>query len=183
MSRITLQKLESAPIASQPYLENAKRLSGFIPNLLLNLANSPQALEVYVTVSNINNKNSLSPAERETVQLIAATTHDCAFCVAGHSATVEKKKIMSADDLKALRERNPLPDEHLEAIAEFTRAVIANRGAVTEAEWENFRGAGYSEQQALDVILGVSLATLCNFANSLAQTPLNRELSQWAWSK
>ncbi|WMJ67176.1 hypothetical protein RBI80_13715 [Klebsiella variicola] len=29
-----------------------------------------------------------------------------------------------------------------------------------------FRAAGYGERQALDVILGVSLATLCNFANS-----------------
>jgi alkylhydroperoxidase family enzyme len=45
-----------------------------------------------------------------------------------------------------------------------------------------FRAAGYGERQALDVILGVSLATLCNFANSLAQTPLNTELSPWAWS-
>ncbi|MFK3705497.1 putative peroxidase-related enzyme [Raoultella sp. BIGb0138] len=182
MSRITLQSLESAPAQSKPYLENARRASGFIPNLLLALSNSPQALETYITVGGINNNNSLSAAERETVQLIAATVHGCGFCVAGHSATVEKKNIMAQADLQALRERQTLPDSHLEAIASFTREVIATRGAVSDAAWRAFREAGYSERQALDVILGVSLATLCNFANSLAQTPLNTELSQWAWS-
>lgn len=182
MSRITLHSLESAPEEAKPYLENARRASGFIPNLLLALSNSPQALETYLKVSGINNKNSLSTAERETVQLIAATVNGCGFCVAGHSAMVEKKNIMAEADLQALRERQPLPNAHLDAIASFTREVIDTRGAVSETAWQAFREAGYSQQQALDVILGVSLATLCNFANSLAQTPLNTELSQWAWS-
>ena len=182
MTRITLQTLAGAPEESKPYLENVRRASGFIPNLLLALSNSPQALETYITVGAINNNNSLSAAERETVQLIAATVHGCGFCVAGHSATVEKKKIMPPADLQALRAQ-PLPDPHLEAIASFAREVIATRGAVSEAAWQAFRAAGYGERQALDVILGVSLATLCNFANSLAQTPLNTELSPWAWAE
>lgn len=182
MTRITLQTLAGAPEESKPYLEKARLASGFIPNLLLALSNSPQALQTYITVGAINNNNSLSAAERETVQLIAATVHGCGFCVAGHSATVEKKKIMPPADLQALRARQPLPNPHLEAIASFAREVIATRGAVSEAAWQAFRSAGYGERQALDVILGVSLATLCNFANSLAQTPLNTELSPWAWS-
>lgn len=83
MTRITLQTLAGAPEESKPYLENVRRASGFIPNLLLALSNSPQALETYITVGVINNNNSLSAAERETVQLIAATVHGCGFCVAG----------------------------------------------------------------------------------------------------
>ena len=58
----------------------------------------------------------------------------------------------------------------------FAREVIATRGAVSEAAWQGFRAAGYGERQALDVILGVSLATLCNFANNLALSPVNPEL-------
>jgi len=34
MSRVTLQTIDSAPESSRPYLENARRASGFIPNLL-----------------------------------------------------------------------------------------------------------------------------------------------------
>ena len=79
MTRITLQTLATAPEESKTYLENARRSSGFIPNLLLALSNSPQALQTYITVGAINNNNSLSAAERETVQLIAATVHGCGF--------------------------------------------------------------------------------------------------------
>ena len=34
--------------------------------------------------------------------------------------------------------------------------------------------------EALDVVLGVSLASLCNYANNLANTPINPELQPYA---
>ena len=64
----------------------------------------------------------------------------------------------------------------------FTRAVIARRGAVSEDELKAFYAAGYGEQQVLEVILGVALATLCNFSNTLAQTELNPQLADYAWT-
>ena len=64
-----------------------------------------------------------------------------------------------------------------------TRAVIRSRGAVTPEELQAFQAAGYGEQQVLEVILGVSLATLCNFANTLAGTDLNPELSSYRWER
>ncbi|MBX6393810.1 MAG: carboxymuconolactone decarboxylase family protein, partial [Burkholderiales bacterium] len=42
------------------------------------------------------------------------------------------------------------------------------------------RQAGYTQANALEVVLGVSLATLCNYANNLAQTPINPELQPFA---
>ena len=32
------------------------------------------------------------------------------------------------------------------------------------------------------MIVGVGLATICNFGNNLAQTPLNTQLADYAWS-
>ena len=61
-SRITLHTLQSAPEAARPFLENAQKNSGFIPNLLGVLANAPAALETYVTVSALNGKAELSLA-------------------------------------------------------------------------------------------------------------------------
>ena len=43
-----------------------------------------------------------------------------------------------------------------------------------------FLEAGYTQQNALDVVLGVSLASLCNYANNLANTPINPELQPYA---
>ncbi len=181
MSRVTLHTLESAPAEARPFLENAQKNSGFIPNLLAVLANAPAALETYVTVSALNGKASLGLPEREVVQLIAATTHSCTFCVAGHTAVASNKAKLPAEVIEALRARGELPDERFEALAEFTRQVIATRGNVSEGAYAAFRDAGFSEGQALEVILGVSLATLCNFANSFAHTPLNPELDRYRW--
>ena len=43
MSRVTLHTLETAPQAAKPFLENAQKNSGFIPNLLGILAKAPAA--------------------------------------------------------------------------------------------------------------------------------------------
>ena len=174
MSRVTLQTLESAPQEARPFLENAQKNSGFIPNLLAVLANAPAALETYVTVSGL--------PEREVIQLIASTTHGCNFCVAGHTAVATNKAKLPAEVVEALRARGELPDARYETLAEFTRQVIATRGNVADADYQAFLAAGFTEGQALEVILGVSLATLCNFANSFAHTPLNPELSRYEWT-
>lgn len=181
MSRITLHTLQSVPEAARPFLENAQKNSGFIPNLLGVLANAPAALETYVTVSALNGKAELNLAEREVVQLVAATNHGCDFCVAGHTAVALNKAKLPQEVVDALRARGELPQEKLEALAAFTREVIATRGNVSDAAYSAFRDAGYGEGHALEVILGVSLATLCNFANVFAQTPLNDELSKYRW--
>lgn len=101
--------------------------------------------------------------------------------MAGHSATVEKRKLLPEQALRELRAGTAVSEQQSEQLAAFTRQVIATRGNVSDQDWQAFLAAGYSQQQALDVVLGVSLATLCNFANNLAKTPLNSELQHWAW--
>ncbi|MDF0606723.1 carboxymuconolactone decarboxylase family protein [Neisseriaceae bacterium TC5R-5] len=181
MSRLTIQTPETAPEASQPYLEAAKAKNGFIPNLLGVLANAPTAIEMYMKVGEINGRSSFTLEERETVQITAAATHGCAFCVAGHTAICYKQGKLEPDFVNALRDQTTLPNPKLEALAEFTRAVIRSRGAVQPEELQAFYAAGYGEQQVLETILGVALATLCNFSNSLAGTELNPELAAYRW--
>lgn len=181
MSRIPLRSIEDAPAEAQPRLEAAEKANGFLPNLLRLLANAPAALEAYQTLGAINGRASLTLDEREVVQITAAVTHGCSFCVAGHTAIATNRTDLGEAAISALRDGSELADERLNALARFTKAVIASRGAVSEAELAAFREAGHDDQAALEVVLGVSLATLCNFANNLGQPELNPELSAHAW--
>jgi uncharacterized peroxidase-related enzyme len=181
MSRIPYQTLETAPEASRPYVSLAIANNGFLPNLIAALANAPTAVEAYFKVSEINARSGLSLAEREAVQITAAAVHGCGFCVAGHTAVAYKKAQLGDDIVGALRGQQPVPEARLDAIAVFTRAIIAERGAVSDAAFGAFREAGFSDANALEVVLGVSLATLCNFGNNLARTALNPQLQQYAW--
>ena len=191
MPDITIHTIETAPEEVKDVLQTVKDANGgYIPNLIGLLANAPTALETYRTVGEINRRNSLTPTEREVVQITAAVTNGCAFCVAGHTAfsikqidwcTVTKGFQMTPQLLEALRNRTPIEDDpKLDTLAKFTIAVINTKGAVGDEAYNDFLEAGYTAQNALDVILGVSLASLCNYANNLAQTPINPELQEFA---
>ncbi len=180
MSRLVIQTVESAPEEAKVRLINARNASGFLPNLLGVLANAPTALETYQVVSAINARNGLSATEREVVQITAATRNGCGFCAAGHTAIARKKLGLPEEVIAALRNTQALRDPKLNALALFTVAVLEQKGRVSDAELSAFLKAGYSQANVLEVVLGVSLATLCNYANNLAQTPINAELQAFA---
>ena len=181
MSRIPLQTVASAPEDAKPRLVAAEKNNGFLPNLLGVLANAPAALEAYLTLGAINGKASLTLAEREVVQITAAATHGCGFCVAGHTKLALAKTGIGEGDVEALRGLAAPREPKLAAVQAFTRAVIARRGAVADEELAAFKAAGYSDAAALEVVLGVGLATICNFANNLGQPDLNPELEAFRW--
>lgn len=181
MSRLPLRTIEDAPEEAKTALATAEKNNGYLPNLLRVLANAPVALETYLTVSGINARASLPLAEREAVQITAAATHGCGFCVAGHSAISDKKAKLGRGVIDALRNKTTVPDAGLDAVARFTEEVIASRGNVSDEALAAFKKAGFGDQQALEVVLGVSLATLCNFANNLGQPPLNPQMETYRW--
>lgn len=180
MSRLPIQSVETAPAEAQERLRTAAKASGFLPNLLGVLANSPTALETYQVVGAINGRNSLTPTEREIVQITAATYNGCGFCVAGHTKIATQKLQLPQEFVDALRGTRALSDPKLNALARFTLQVLEHKAQVDDQALADLRAAGYTDAQALDVVLGVSLATLCNYANNLARTPINPELQAYA---
>lgn len=180
MPRLNLLTADTAPDASRPLVERVVANNGFLPNLVASLANAPVALETYLTVGEINGRASLTLAEREVIQITAARIHGCDFCVAGHSAIALKKAGFDKSAVVALQRGRPVGDVRLDALAAFAAEVIATRGAVSDAALAEFTGAGFVREQVLEVILGVSLATLCNFANNFAQNPINPQLQPFS---
>ena len=181
MARLTVNTLETAPEKAKERMEMVQKANGFIPNLIGVLANSPQALEMYQEVGKINSRSSLTPEEIEVVQITAAAHNGCDFCVAGHTKIGTLKLKMPENVLNALRARTTIEDNaKYQALAQFTMQLIDQRGKVSDEELAAIKAAGYSEQNILDVVLGVALATLCNYANNVAQNDINPELQAYA---
>lgn len=184
MARLTVHSVDTAPEKSKARMQAVQKANGFIPNLIGVLANSPQALEFYQEVSKLNSKNSLTPAEIEVVQITAAAHNGCDFCVAGHSK-IGKKINIPDNVLEALRQRSTIDDavdehEKYQALAQFTMQLIDSRGKVSDEQLAAFKNAGYDDQNVQDVVMGVALATLCNYSNNVAQTQINPELQSFA---
>lgn len=176
MTRLTLHSAQTAPEGSRSFVEKVQAANGFLPNLIGVLANAPEALETYLTVGQLNAKGALDLAAREVVQITAARIHGCDFCLAGHGKIALRQAGLAPAQVLALQNGADTGDARLDAVRRFTEAVIATRGSVADPALAAFRAAGHGDQQALDVVLGVSLATLCNFANNLARSAVNPEL-------
>ncbi|MFW2176378.1 MULTISPECIES: carboxymuconolactone decarboxylase family protein [unclassified Moraxella] len=183
MARLTVNTVETAPEKAKERIEAVQKANGFIPNLIGVLANSPQALEMYQEVGKMNSRNSLTAEEIEVVQITAAAHNGCDFCVAGHTKVGTKLK-MPENVLNALRERTDIEDNaKYQAVAQFTMQLIDKRGQVSDEELQSIKDVGYNDTNILDIVMGVALATLCNYANNVAKNDINPELQPFAPKK
>jgi AhpD family alkylhydroperoxidase len=77
--------IEAAPAASQPLLQAVKKQLGVAPNLFRLVANSPAALEGYVSLSGALGKGDLPAATRERIALAVAEINGCDYCLSAHT--------------------------------------------------------------------------------------------------
>jgi len=181
MFQFNIYSIQNAPLTAQPLLEGAQQKFGFVPNLLGGLAESPTVLQAYLDIGALFEKTSLTPVEQQVVLLAASVENHCIYCVAVHSMLAKHKAKADAAIVNALREQLPLPDKKLDALASFTREVVEHRGKVTGIALDNFIGAGYSRSQVLEVVLGVTMKTLSNYANHIIHAPLDSQFQAEAW--
>lgn len=89
---------------------------------------------------------------------------------------------MPQDIIEALREGTPLSDPRLAALHSYTRRLIEQRGHLSEAQLNDFLAAGYTDRQALEVLVGLAAKLLSNFTNALAHTELDDPVKRYAWT-
>ncbi len=181
MTTFPLHSSETAPEGSKPILAAAQKKFGFVPNLIRVMAEAPAAVKAYTTIMDIFEGTSLSNAEKQTVLLSASLVNECDYCMAAHS-TMATMKGVPADIIDALRSGTTLPDTKLDALAVLTRSVVETRGWPSEAAKEAFFAAGYGASEYLEVIVGVTVKTLSNYANHAADTPLDIAFQTHKWA-
>lgn len=172
----------SAPEGSKPFLAKTKNSFGMIPNLERTMAGEPTLLSVYSFAWDKFSETPLNPVEQQVVYQTVNFENECKYCVPWHTLLSKKAKMPSEISL-ALREGTKIPDDKLEALSTFTRLLIHNRGKITQGQLDAFMSLGYHEKHALAVILGIAIKTMSNFTNSIAQTPLDKEVEPFKWNK
>ena len=173
--------VESAPEAARAIMSGAARQVGFVPAPLARGAIAPELLAQVLSGLRAFERSSLSEIEREVVALSVAYEQACDYCMALHSALLSRAPEHAAV-LAALRAGAPLPDARLEALRGFAREVLLERGRVGEPAWQRFAQAGFSEAQALEVVLGVGAYVLSTLLNIVVQSPLDPAFAAFEWT-
>ncbi len=177
---------ESAPAGSRQRLAKIAKKYGFVPNLAAVFAESPAVLDALsgLMITYDNPQMTLTTLERQVVLLTASLRNSCKYCTAGHSMLANMNGLERAD-IENLQQGRPLADERLERLRKFVELVVENRGLVGDSEIESFIAAGFSKAQILEVLSGVALKTLTNYAYHIAQPQVNKEFADFLpdWSE
>lgn len=127
-----------------------------IPNLECVMAGAPALLSSYVQSWAAFKACGLTDIEKQVVYMTVNFENNCEYCVPWHTKLSEMAK-MPAEEIEILRQGQALNDLKLNALHQFTKSMVLSRGAITPADLSKFFEAGYSQQNALEVVLGVSI--------------------------
>jgi len=177
---IDLHDHDSAPAGAKATLSAVQDALGFTPNLFRALANSPSTLNGYAALLQAHDGGTLSPVERQIVQLAASLENGYPYCIAGHSAFAARMGL-AADTIAAIRGGRRLADGRYQGLVDFTRALIRHRGRVSMEDKAAFAAAGFATEQMLEVIAGIALKTISNYVNGVFELPLDDAFQTHAW--
>ena len=172
----------TATDAARPMLAASERRFGFVPSPVARVAHAPGTLKHLLGALAAFEQTSLGPIEREVVAMTVAWENECRYCMAMHSALLAGAPDQ-APVVAALREGTPIPDTRLEALRRFTRAVVRERGRTSDETWAAFREAGFTEEQAIEVVLGVGVYVLSTLLNIVTRAELDPPFASFDWQR
>lgn len=179
--RFPVHTIDSAPEAAREPLRRLERQLGAVPNLAAAMAGAPALLEGFLGLREVfYARSSFTPLEIQVLSLTNAYENGCRYCMALHSVLATKEGL-SSESLAALRGGRPALEPRLAALGELSRELVRGRGRVGERALAAFRAAGYLDEQALEVVLGVAVSVLPNFAHHLTEAPLDAAFAAQTW--
>jgi len=171
MSRLPLVDPATTTTASKPMLDAVAKKLGRVPNLFRGLANAPAALKAYLDFSGALATGMLPARTREQIALTVAEVNDCAYCLAAHTA-IGGSLGLTAEALEAARVAKS-DDAKTAGILRFARALVLQRGLVSDAELREVRAAGASDGEIAETVATVALNVFTNWFNHVAATPVD----------
>jgi uncharacterized peroxidase-related enzyme len=143
---------------------------GMVPNLMKTMAQSPVALASYLGFSK-SLGGALTEPLREQIALAVAGANDCSYCASAHSALAANVGL--APEELAANLRGESGDDRTGAALRFARAVVGERGRVSDADLNDIRAAGYTDAQIVEIVAVVALNLFTNYFNHVAATDID----------
>jgi len=169
----TPHRKDTAPEGSVAALEEVESAFGFIPNMMGVLAESPVAVKAYLDlVFGLERRGDLSSAERQFLMIAISAENGCEYCVPAHSA-IAAQTGLKGEHIAAAGSGAAVDDPRLTALRAFGLTMIEKRGRASDGDVQAFLDAGFTKAQLLEVIVCLAAKTLSNYANHIANVPLD----------
>ena len=173
--RFTNPSIESLPDDIRARLMAVQEKSGFIPNVFLTFARRPDEFRAFFAYHDalMEKDSGLSKAEREMIVVATSSANQCHYCVIAHGAIlrIRAKNPLIADQI-AVNYRKADITPRQRAMLDFAMKVSAEAHTISEADFVEIAGHGFSEEDIWDIAAISAFFALSNrMANVTAMRP------------
>jgi len=167
--------IESLPDDIRARLMAVQEKSGFIPNVFLTFARRPDEFRAFFAYHDalMEKDSGLSKAEREMIVVATSSANQCHYCVIAHGAIlrIRAKNPLIADQI-AVNYRKADITPRQRAMLDFAMKVSAEAHTISEADFVEIAGHGFSEEDIWDIAAISDFFPLSNrMANVTAMRP------------
>lgn len=151
--------------------ENVQKHLGVLPNLMRVVANSPAALNAYVSFDTALAGGKLPAKVREQIAIAVAKANACDYCLSAHTvlgsaAGLDATELSLAQDAAS-------SDRRTATLLQFVRKVVQQRGRVAPSEVETLRQSGYTDEEIVETIAAIAVNIFTNYFNNIAGTEID----------
>ena len=169
ISRFDVPELTDVPDDIREQILAVQEKTGFVPNVFLALARRPDEFRAFFGfhAALMDSDEGLSKAERELVVVATSAVNHCLYCVVAHGAIlrIRAKDPLIADQVAVNPAEAPLSDRQ-RAIVDFALRVATDSASITEADLDDMRARGFSDDEIWDIGAITALFALSNrYAN------------------
>ena len=173
--RFTNPSIESLPDDIRARLMAVQEKSGFIPNVFLTFARRPDEFRAFFAYHDalMEKDSGLSKAEREMIVVATSSANQCHYCVIAHGAIlrIRAKNPLIADQI-AVNYRKADITPRQRAMLDFAMKVSSEAHTISEADFVEIAGHGFSEEDIWDIAAISAFFALSNrMANVTAMRP------------
>ena len=170
-TRLTALDPSATSGKARQLLDAVQKKLGMAPNMMRTMAQSPAVLDGYLAFNTALAGGDLDAKTHEQLALAIAQTNDCAYCASAHTA-LGKMAGLTPDQTVAAR-RGQGTDPKTSAAINLARAIIEQRGAVSDDDLASAHAAGLGEPEIAEVVAHVALNIFTNYFNRLAATAID----------
>lgn len=171
MPRVQAVNPANATGRAKELLDGVQRAFGMTPNLMRTMANQPAVLDAYLKFNQALSHGGLDSRTREAIALATAGANACDYCSSAHVAISKGMKVDPGEIRAHLTARSS--DPKLQALLEFSRAVVSKRGEVDDNDIAAVRAAGYDDGAIVEAVTNVVGNILTNYLNHVARTEID----------
>jgi len=172
-----MEPIAASPRLARPTSARSQPTSSSPPpptaNFFQLLANSPAATEAYLSWERaLAAGGQLTCRQRELLALTVAEINGAKYDLEAHGRASARLGVSEEDIRLARRASAPAPSD--KALLEFARAVVLQRGDISDSDFQAMRQAGFTDAHITEVISAIALNIFTNYFNHVGRTPVDQ---------